>query len=234
MFLRLILIILLNLFFAQTMFASEDVCQTKWGSMYCSAGEVSSVFHMGDAVFSGTHINGTARILGDLDAHKSQIGSLVVMGKLTLAQSAIHDSTEITGECESHRSLYEGGTKVTGNLHSHSDTFSQSLSVIGDFKAEDSIFKDQVSIVGLVNLDDVLFEKNIEIQSCLIQLSQIQSSQITIKPEKNCPDQTQKIYLRNKSKVTGNIQFTGATGKVFISKDSVISGQVIGGSVVLE
>lgn len=230
----LIVFVFTHLLCQQAAFASEDVCQTKWGSMYCSAGEVSSIFHMGDAVLSGTHVNGTVRILGDLDAHKSEMSSLVSMGKVSLAQSKILSSADITGECESHRSYYEGSTKITGNLRSHYDLFSRDVNVIGDFRADDSEFKDQVSIIGAVNADDSIFEKNMDIQSCMIEFSQVQSSHINIKPEKKCNDQIQKIYLRNKSKINGNIHFAGGNGMVILSQDSTISGQVIGGKVVRE
>lgn len=42
----------------------------------------------------------------------------------------------------------------------------------------------------------------------------------------------QAIYLTNKSKVRGNIEFKSPGGKVYISSDSSVSGKVIGGTLI--
>lgn len=234
MYQKLFLIVFIHLLISPFAFASEDVCQSKGDSLYCSAGEVSSIFHMGNTILSGTHVLHSVRVLGDLDAHKADMENLTLMGKVNMTLSVVRGGLDVTGECESHQSNFQENAKITGNLRSNHDSFQHDVTMTGDLRVKDSEFKSIVDVTGSIQADGSVFDDALNVQSCLIEFSQVKTKQIIIKNDRNCAANTQSIYLKNRTEVSGNIHFVGGNGKVFISKDSVINGQVIGGVVVRE
>lgn len=218
----------------QISFASDDVCKSKHGSMYCSSGEVDSLFYLGDITLSGTHVLGAVHVLGNLDANNAEIGSGDVTGDIDVTHLKVNHEITVTGNIKSVNSLYLAKVKFTGDVRGNNNIYENNAEITGDAILNNETFKADVIVTGKLQTNATVMNSAVTFNSCLVELNHTSSSQINVSHQAHCDENIQKIYLHDKSYVKGNIHFAGGNGKVYVSKDSAIAGQVTGGTIVRE
>lgn len=125
------------------------------------------------------------------------------------------------------------GTKVTGKtyvngLMNSANCELNTLEINGETTINNCKVKGNVEVNGLLDARGSEFLKNIAIASneATFDNSKVEGDVLVDH------DSETKLYLLNKSIITGNVQFTNGKGKVYKSKDSVVKGKVIGGDVL--
>lgn len=213
---------------------ANNVCHNESGTLYCTDGTVDSIYHLGDTSLSGTHVVGEVKVLGKLDAINSEIGSGSIIGDVDISRLTVHNSISVTGDIHSVNSVYQSAVKFTGDLKGNNNTYEGKTEFIGDVKINDDTFKNSAIFTGKLRADAANFNNGITINSCLVEFYHSNTGQIIVNLQRHCDDGVQKIYLKDKTEVKGNINFVGGNGKVYVSKNSAIIGQVTGGTIVRE
>lgn len=219
---------------SQVSLASNNVCNTDFGRMYCAEGEIDSIFHLGNTSLSGTHVIGNVRVLGKLEATNAEIGSGNIAGDIDVSKLTVNRNMTVVGGIRSVNSTYQSSVKFTGDLKGRNDVYQNKAELTGDVQVDGSIFKGDVTVIGKLHANASVFNGFATFDSCLIEFNRSTTSQINVKAQHNCGDGEQKIYLKDKSQVKGDIHFEAGNGKVYLSNNSTIIGQVTGGTIVRE
>lgn len=149
-------------------------------------------------------------------AQGNMIAGKVTMSCLNISGSAKMDGTTI-----------KDTLTMTGPLDAK-NTRLGSLIVTGDVKIADSVISGPTTIVGTLDSSNTTYEGKVQITSNTVTLTHSTVSSITINAAK--PGKKIYLYLKDNSFINGDIVFTGGAG-VVKSKQSTISGKVVGGTV---
>lgn len=214
--------------------AANPVCKDESGTLYCTTGEIDTLTHLGKTNLSGTHVTGQVNIMGNLDATKAELGSLNVTGNTDATNIVIHNTTESIGNVRAAETHFDGPTQITGDLKGGNNLFASNTKVIGTATLNHDHFKSLFDITGKLQSESATFAASVMITACESSFYRSVMPDITMNAQPQCPSSLQKIFLKDKSQVKGNITFRGGNGKVYLSKDSALMGQIIGGSVIRE
>lgn len=216
----------------QKSFADNPVCNDVVGVLHCGAGNIDNIDHLGDVYLSGTQVNNLLSVTGNVQADNADINEVNITGNLDASHLVIHGALHTTGIFRVDNSNFGALAVITGNVDGHHDVFSNETRMTGDVIVRSETFKATSTFTGGLTAEASRFNSPITLNACLAEFSQSTTADIQVTPQKNCPDDVEKLYLRDKTHVNGNIFFPGGNGQVYISKDSIISGKVNGGTII--
>jgi cytoskeletal protein CcmA (bactofilin family) len=214
--------------------AANDVCKNAYGILHCTNGEIDSINHLGRADLSGTHVLGQMRVIGDVDMHNVDIAAANITGNVIADHMLIQGNYEAIGNTRTTNAEFRSTVHIIGDVHGSNDIFSGQSKMIGSVKLSHDMFKLGAEFTGKMYAEESEFAAPIRIDSCLAEFYHSKSSHIELSAQKHCSGEIQKLYLYDKSQVRGNVTFQGGNGKIYLSKDSAVLGQVIGGVIVRE
>lgn len=216
---------------SHAVFAANDVCTESFGVLHCGSGEIDNVFHLGNVFLSGTHITNSLSVTGNVEADNAEIGTLSVTGNVSATHLLVHQGVHSTGIFHIDNGQFESPVKLTGNIEGSHDIFNADTAMTGNVTLTSESFKSTSTITGKLSAELTTFSAPLTLNACMAELSQTALQQIQMTKQSNCPDDVEKLYLREKTIVNGNIVFPGGNGQVYLSKNSMINGQVSGGTI---
>lgn len=147
----------------------------------------------------------------------------VTCGKGTVNQLSGNGMVTVSG------TTVEGVTQVNGMLNADDARFA-SLNVNGSANLTQCTIQQDAEIKGALKASSSTFEKSLTIFSNLTRLT---SSKVNAGMQIHHTDNpNQEVYLDSRSEVLGDIVFDDGHGKVFVSSDSKVHGNVIGGTII--
>lgn len=219
-------------FLSHSVFAANEVCTDTFGILHCGAGEVDHIFNLGNVILSGTHIDNGLSVTGNVQADNTEVGSVNITGNTVSSHMLVHNALRTIGIFHVDNSQFDSKATITGDVQGGHNVFNADTSMTGDVTLSSETFKGLSTITGKVYAELSQFSGVLTLNACQAEFSQSSTSQIQMTRQRDCPDDVEKLYLKAKTIVNGNITFTGGNGQVYLSKDSLIKGQVTGGTVI--
>lgn len=193
---------------------------------------------------SHSKLNGEV-ITGNASLKRELYESLTVAGALDFNQLKIEKDLTVSGsakgkflKCEKFvvsgtftgESIQAKSGEVSGSLECSKLTVAEDLAVSGSLTGEEIKISGKTSISG--NLDASKSEfADIEIASATGTLLDSTAQNILVKKTN---DESQKMHLKGKSTIKGDIIFESGNGKVIIGAESKVIGKIQGASIVKE
>ena len=223
-----------SLTFSPFAHAANNVCSNDYGKMQCAAGEVNSINHLGNLTLSGTHVLGQLTVVGNVEANNAEVGSGDITGIVDASHLTVQKQLSSIGKFHAVNSVFNGELKLTGKFEGKNNVFNDKADVVGDVNINNEMFKREAEFTGNVFAKFTTFSMPIKINACESTLSHSISAGVIVGAQKNCSGGSEIIRLQDQSQVKGDIRFLSGNGKVYVSKDSSVSGHVTGGVIVRE
>lgn len=138
---------------------------------------------------------------------------VVAYGLLDVKGSHINGDTSFSGALDAKNGVFR---KIDGN---------------GMAKFEDSSIQEESKFKGSISSKNTKFEKNIHIYSNTASFDNSTAKQSVVF-HKLKTDKRQRLFLRNGSVVSGEVNFRSGNGEVVLEKGSKVEGKVVGGKIV--
>jgi hypothetical protein len=127
--------------------------------------------------------------------------------------------------------IISGPVSVNGELKVLSSHM-HSLKVDGDAKMEKSTVSGNTVIDGLLKAISCCFQGLLSIRSSYVVLEHSDLQSITVKQNSSRHDREQQLLLKGTTIVHGDIRFETGQGKVFLSNEARVYGQIFGAEVI--
>ncbi|MBF0300075.1 MAG: hypothetical protein HQK51_15240 [Oligoflexia bacterium] len=166
-------------------------------------------------------------MMGNTNLSDNTYDSLKIMGAAKLSNVIITENLDILGPTTlTNNSKIEGKINVVGPINLRSVTLNTGR-VVGPFDAENLKVSGELNIVGTVDCNNCKFKSPLVITSkkCSFKDSEMESLRILKDGEKA----TQKIYLRGKTTVHGDIICEGKNVEIVLDEGAKVLGNVTKG-----
>ena len=186
---------------------------------------------------------GAQVITGSTKLEKVSHESLTIAGSLNFNNLTIEQILSVSGSAEGDflkcekfiingsfagKNIQATNGEVSGSLTCEKTNIDNDLEVNGSLKATETKVSGKTKVDGNLDASRSSFS-DIEISSWQCTLRNSKAKNIFIKKTK---DKSQRIYLKGKTIIEGNITFESGNGKVIFSNEAKVKGKVQGASVV--
>lgn len=168
---------------------------------------------------------------GNLRLTNSKLNNAEIMGSNHLYNNDFGGPVMINGNSDIKENNFKCELSIQGNIKSESNNFSEKVRINGNIKDIESIFNNETTVIGKAQFDQSHI-KSLRVDSNDLKLTDVISGEINFYNEED--PRSINVYLKNNSKVEGNIVFSNNKGKVYADDTAKVIGEIIGGELIVK
>lgn len=224
------LLLIVGIFSSLNIYA-ESVCKENHGTLRCESGSIKNIDYIGFVDINNTIVEGRFHVLGNANIKNANLNSIEVRGGAHLDKTKVSGLMKMVGNVNGSDINVDDNTEIVGDFYASHAIMSSNVSIVGSVECDYCVFKKEATLIGDVNVKHSEFLRPIQINIKNSSFSHSKINDITIK--KSSDRHEQVIKLKNGSSVH-DITFEDQRGLVIVSDNSVITGTVQGGKVIIE